>query len=146
MVRGDSNDPTHPLGKRPRTIQTQLEVREHENGAYSTLFVNTTDRPGLLTGALPGTGPGILASCFRWHQLLAAASIVQGKLLLLLPVWFWLLADIAEVVNSNCRPAAYNPIDVNLSASTSLNARHNMLRRHCAGAEGHQPERGLRRG
>lgn len=49
VIRGDSNDPTHPLGRRLRTIQTQLEVREHENGAYSTLFVNTTDRPGLLT-------------------------------------------------------------------------------------------------
>ncbi|PSC76905.1 hypothetical protein C2E20_0795 [Micractinium conductrix] len=42
-------DPTAPLGKRPRSIQTQIEVREHESGSHSVLLVNTVDRPGLLT-------------------------------------------------------------------------------------------------
>eukprot|EP00887_Chlorella_sp_A99_P006689 scaffold3.g6689.t1 len=42
-------DPTQPLGRRTRSIVTQLEIREAPSGAFSTLIVNTVDRPGLLT-------------------------------------------------------------------------------------------------
>lgn len=31
------------------SIRTQVEVREHPSGSHTTLLVNTTDRPGLLT-------------------------------------------------------------------------------------------------
>lgn len=33
-----------------RSIQTQIEIREHDSGSHSELLVNTLDRPGLLTG------------------------------------------------------------------------------------------------
>jgi hypothetical protein len=42
-------DPTRPLGSSPRPINTQIEVRDSESGAYSVLLVTTIDRPGLLT-------------------------------------------------------------------------------------------------
>jgi len=44
-----SVDPTHPLGRRQRSIQTQIEVRDCLSGAFSEILVNTVDRPGLLT-------------------------------------------------------------------------------------------------
>jgi UTP:GlnB (protein PII) uridylyltransferase len=44
-----TSDPTAPLGGRQRSIQTQIEVRDCESGAFSEILVNTTDRPGLLT-------------------------------------------------------------------------------------------------
>jgi len=37
------------LGARARSIVTQIEVRDSENGIFSQIFVNTLDRPGLLT-------------------------------------------------------------------------------------------------
>jgi UTP:GlnB (protein PII) uridylyltransferase len=44
-----TGDPTRPLGRRQRGIQTQIEVRDCESGAFSEILVNTVDRPGLLT-------------------------------------------------------------------------------------------------
>ncbi|KAL4551637.1 hypothetical protein Ndes2526B_g05909 [Nannochloris sp. 'desiccata'] len=44
-----TGDPTRPLGRRQRSIQTQIEVRDCESGAFSEILVNTVDRPGLLT-------------------------------------------------------------------------------------------------
>lgn len=42
-------DYEHPLGKAARKIVTQVSIRESETGMYTKLFVNTVDRPGLLT-------------------------------------------------------------------------------------------------
>lgn len=42
-------DYEHPLGKAARKIVTQVSIRESETGLYTKLFVNTVDRPGLLT-------------------------------------------------------------------------------------------------
>lgn len=42
-------DYEHPLGKAARNIVTQVSIRESETGMYTKLFVNTVDRPGLLT-------------------------------------------------------------------------------------------------
>jgi UTP:GlnB (protein PII) uridylyltransferase len=42
-------DPSKPLGAQTRGIQTQVEVREADDGSHSILLVNTLDRPGLLT-------------------------------------------------------------------------------------------------
>ena len=44
-----TGDPTRPLGRRQRSIVTQIEVRDCESGAFSEILVNTLDRPGLLT-------------------------------------------------------------------------------------------------
>ena len=42
-------DPTRPLGARPRSIVTQIEVRESDSALFTQILVNTLDRPGLLT-------------------------------------------------------------------------------------------------
>lgn len=42
-------DYEHPLGKAARKVVTQVSIRESETGMYTKLFVNTVDRPGLLT-------------------------------------------------------------------------------------------------
>ena len=42
-------DPTRPLGARPRSVVTQIEVRDAGSGAFTEILVNTLDRPGLLT-------------------------------------------------------------------------------------------------
>lgn len=42
-------DPTRPLGRKTRSIVTQIETRESSSGLYTELLVNTVDRPGLLT-------------------------------------------------------------------------------------------------
>lgn len=43
----DTSDPTRPLGRRKRSIVTQIETRDGE--VYTEILVNTLDRPGLLT-------------------------------------------------------------------------------------------------
>lgn len=43
----DTSDPTRPLGRRKRSIVTQIETRDGE--IYTEILVNTLDRPGLLT-------------------------------------------------------------------------------------------------
>lgn len=42
-------DYEHPLGKAARKVVTQVSIRDSETGMYTKLFVNTVDRPGLLT-------------------------------------------------------------------------------------------------
>lgn len=42
-------DPTRPLGSNPRSVNTQIEVKDHENGRFTVLSLATLDRPGLLT-------------------------------------------------------------------------------------------------
>ena len=42
-------DYEHPLGKAARKVVTQVSIRQSETGLYTKLFVNTVDRPGLLT-------------------------------------------------------------------------------------------------
>ena len=42
-------DPTRPLGRRKRSIITQIEARENDSGTFTQILVNTLDRPGLLT-------------------------------------------------------------------------------------------------
>ena len=42
-------DYEHPLGNAARKVVTQVSARDSETGMYTKLFVNTVDRPGLLT-------------------------------------------------------------------------------------------------
>eukprot|EP00889_Picochlorum_renovo_P000523 jgi/Picre1/27553/NNA_000520.t1 len=48
-VGSNEVDYEHPLGKAAAKIVTQIAVRDSETGMYTKLFVNTVDRPGLLT-------------------------------------------------------------------------------------------------
>ncbi len=48
-VGSNDVDYEHPLGKAAAKIVTQIAVRDSETGMYTKLFVNTVDRPGLLT-------------------------------------------------------------------------------------------------
>ena len=154
-------DPTAPLGRRRRSIQTQIEVRESSNGAFSTLLVNTLDRPGLLTGGwvrglagwrAGGRVPANVAYS-KFSTLLLASEKPPGRGRGAHP---WMLAW-GSGVGLLHRATTSHRATPRLSRSRALSSGPDTSEtnapfwprlncRHRARAQGHQPQRGQRRG
>ena len=124
------------------------QVREHETGSHSVLLVNTVDRPGLLTGAgrgwgvapvaLQGLAPGLRAAGAVIRDARAAAREAAGGSGVSCHA-AWLRRGSNGVPSRPCHPTPSRPLPFSPCPPTPPP-------RHCARAEGHQPQRGERGG